>query len=79
MADGFKISAADRRKINALTKKLETDGYGRGASKFAMDAWLVRTGQMPGIEFNADRKDPYIEYGIVKPAKRRFAAKTKKK
>lgn len=74
-----RISDKDMQKVKALTKKLEADGYGRGASKFAMDAWLVRTGQMPGIKFNADRKDPYIEYGIIKPAKRRAAAKTKAK
>lgn len=82
MADGFKISAAARRKINALIRKLDAEGYGRDSSKYAVDMWLIRTGQMPNYTPPKDWKDPYIEYGIVKPAKRRTAAKnakTKKK
>lgn len=67
MADGYKISATDRRKINALVRKLDAEGYGRDASKYAVDTWLIRTRQMPGYAPPLDWEDPYIKYGIVKP------------
>ena len=79
MDGDFKISAADSRKINALTRKLEAEGYGRGARKYAVDMWLVRTGQMPNYKPPKGWKDPYIEHGIIKPAKPRSTTKAKKK
>ena len=79
MDGDFKISAADRKKINALIRKLDAEGYGRDASKYAVDMWLVRTGQMPNYTPPKGWKDPYIEYGIIKPAKRHSSTKTKKK
>lgn len=74
-----RISDKDMEKVKALWKKIDPKGTNRSSWKYAVDSWLVHIGQMPGVKFGKNRKDPYIEYGIVKPAKRRTASKTKKK
>lgn len=75
MDSDYKISAADYKKIRALQRKVDPNLTDRGSWKYAVDMWLIRTGQMPNYKPPKGWKDPYIEYGIVKPAKRRAAKK----